>query len=412
MAGELAYRNLPFKDAIAFFKQKVNVPTERWTDIWKGMHARAFVVAGAAKADLLADLRKAVDEAIQQGKTIEQFRSGPEGFDAILEKHGWAKTIRGGVPWRAKVILETNIRTAYAAGRYQQMREVTERRPYWEYRHGDSIQPRPEHVAWDRTVLRHDDPWWDKHYPPNGWGCSCKVFALSEDDLEAEGKTGPDPAPKDKPDPDGKRDPKTGEVMPAGIDPGWDYNVGEAAWGRKISDQAMAEWRKEGRDAWERLPGTDWQEAGRPEEIPLEPTKAGLQPEAADKPAFRRRLERVLGGDEKIFQVGDAQTGSVPVLVNAEAVAEHTQLQRSVYADLLPELLEEPYEVWIAFERHKGTGRYALRAHVIKGAEVGGKPVMLSATASKGNLETWSYLATRDRKSLNKERSGMLIFAK
>jgi uncharacterized protein with gpF-like domain len=37
-------------------------------------HDRAFVVAGATKADLLADLAQAVDKAINTGATLEMFR--------------------------------------------------------------------------------------------------------------------------------------------------------------------------------------------------------------------------------------------------------------------------------------------------------------------------------------------------
>lgn len=53
--------HLPFAEQIAFFRRKLNVPTERWDDLWQAAHDRAFVVAGAAKADLLEDLRGAVD---------------------------------------------------------------------------------------------------------------------------------------------------------------------------------------------------------------------------------------------------------------------------------------------------------------------------------------------------------------
>ena len=36
---------LPFAEQIAFFKQKVNLPTQRWDDL--GAHARGFMLAGA-----------------------------------------------------------------------------------------------------------------------------------------------------------------------------------------------------------------------------------------------------------------------------------------------------------------------------------------------------------------------------
>ena len=221
---EVILEDLPFEEAIAFFRQKLNLPTATWTDIWQLMHTQAFVVAGAVKAELLDDLRRAVDQAIAEGTTLATFR---DAFDETVAKHGWRYV--GGRNWRTRVILETNIRTAYAAGRWQQMTDpdLLRLRPYLLYRHGDSRDPRPEHLAWDGLVLRADDPWWKTHYPPNGWGCKCRVFSISARELRAMGKSGPDRAPDD-----GTyvwTDESTGVTVtvPNGIDPGWAYNVGE-----------------------------------------------------------------------------------------------------------------------------------------------------------------------------------------
>jgi len=220
------YLDLPFDEAIKFFRDKVNIPTARWTDLWQDMHAKGFMIAGAMKADLLSDFRGAVDRAISEGTSLEAFQ---KDFDTIVEKHGWS--YNGGRGWRSRVIYETNVHTAYAAGRWQQMTDpdVMSRRPYLQYRHGDSAAPRPEHLAWDGLVLPADDPWWDTHYPPNGWGCKCSVFSLSERDMARLGKDAPDTAP------DGGTyewtDKATGQIrkVPDGIDPGWAYNAGKAA---------------------------------------------------------------------------------------------------------------------------------------------------------------------------------------
>jgi len=163
------YGGKPFDEAISFFKGKVNMPSEHWYDLWQGMHARGFMVAGAMKSDLLVGLRSAVDKAISQGTTLETFR---KDFDKLVEKHGWF--YKGGRNWRTKVIYDTNLRSAYNAGRWQQMTDpdVTVLRPFLQYRHGGSVNPRHQHLAWDGLVLRHDDPWWNTHYPQNGWGCS------------------------------------------------------------------------------------------------------------------------------------------------------------------------------------------------------------------------------------------------
>jgi uncharacterized protein with gpF-like domain len=82
-------------------------------------------------------------------------------------------------------------------------------------------------------VLPVDSPWWDDHYPPNGFGCKCGVRQISKAEAEA---LGVDTAPDD-----GYTDwtnPKTGETeqLPAGVDPGWNYNPGEAGREQALSD--------------------------------------------------------------------------------------------------------------------------------------------------------------------------------
>ncbi len=89
------------------------------------------------------------------------------------------------------------------AGRWMQLTDPDQLalQPYLEYRHGDSREPRLQHLAWDGLTLPADDPWWDTHYPPNGWGCKCKVFAAGPRDLARAGKSGPDTAPPVEIDP-------------------------------------------------------------------------------------------------------------------------------------------------------------------------------------------------------------------
>ncbi|MDR2261066.1 MAG: hypothetical protein LBE06_09125, partial [Azoarcus sp.] len=211
--------NLDFAEQIEYFRKKINVPTETYEDILGAAHDWAFVVAGAMKADLLADLHAAVSPL--QRQSIEQFR---ENFRKIVEKHGWhgwtGEDTTGGWAWRTRLIYETNIRTSYAAGYYAQLThpDVVKRLPYWEYIHSDLVQvPRELHKLWGEMhlTLRYDHPFWETHYPPNGWGCRCRVSAVSE------------PAPGAATEPPAGWDainPRTG--APPGIDKGWGYAPG------------------------------------------------------------------------------------------------------------------------------------------------------------------------------------------
>ena len=220
------YGSLPFLEALAFFRAKLNLPTRRWDDLLGAAHDRAFVVAGATKADLLMDLRAAVDQAIAQGTTWATFR---KDFRKIVAERGWTgwtgEGTKAGEAWRTRVIYDTNLFTSYSAGRYQQMKAVAEFRPYWRYRHSDAVvHPRQEHLAWNGKILRHNDEWWRQHAPPSGFGCRCFVETLADRDLKKLG-IAPPTADAGKAMPyAGMTDPKTG--LPLGVDKGWDYQPG------------------------------------------------------------------------------------------------------------------------------------------------------------------------------------------
>ncbi len=226
----VSYGSLPFSEALDYLRAKLDLPTEKWDDLLGAAHDRAFVVAGATRADLLADLHAAVAKAREQGATMADFR---KDFERIVAERGWTgwtgEDSEAGRAWRARVIYETNLQTGYAAGRYRQLQAVAETRPYWRYRHNDAVvHPRPEHLAWDGKVLKHDDPWWSDHYPPNGWGCRCFVESLAERDLK---RLGLEPTTGDDMPYSGTVEqviPRTGEVieLPEGVDRGWDYAPG------------------------------------------------------------------------------------------------------------------------------------------------------------------------------------------
>jgi hypothetical protein len=215
--------NKPFNEQVSFFRNKLNIPTERYDDILNETHDRAFVVAGAMKADLLNDFRQAIDKSISDGKSIQWFR---KEFSNIVAQNGWegwtGSDTKSGRDWRARIIYSTNLSASYAAGRWQQLNDpdLLKRRPFWKYIHNDTVMhPRPLHQSWSGMVLKHDDPFWQSHFPPNGWGCRCRVTAVRPSEY------------KDFPAPDDgsyiyKSSDGTNHVVPKGVDFGWDYAPG------------------------------------------------------------------------------------------------------------------------------------------------------------------------------------------
>jgi len=216
VANEVGMKMLAFAEPAAVFNEQLAalqirlrnlVPTQRWDDFKGAAHDRGFMVAGAMKADLLNDLAGAVTRVIENGGTIEDFR---RDFDDIIERTGW--NYKGEKNWRTRTIYTTNMKSTYHAGRLAQLNdpELLKVAPFRMYRHGGSAEPRPQHLKWDKIVRRHDDPWWDTHYTPNGWGCSCYVIAVSEATAKRIGGSFEDPAADE----------------PGDIDDGWDYAPG------------------------------------------------------------------------------------------------------------------------------------------------------------------------------------------
>ncbi|MDW7643442.1 MAG: phage minor head protein [Desulfuromonadales bacterium] len=356
--------DLPFAEAIAYFRQKVNIPTERWDDLRTGMHTRGFMIAGAQRDSLLADFRTAIDKAIAEGGTLESFR---KDFDRIVTTHGWS--YNGSRGWRSRVIYETNLRTAHQAGRYAQMTDpdVLSYRPYWRYRHGDSRHPRPQHLAWDGLVLAADAPWWQTHYPPNDWGCKCFVEALSGRQLRKLGKDEPDDAP------DSPINPTTG--TPEGIGKGWDYNVGEAAWGRNEAARLM-----EDQGPWQDLHPWGPERFGRPEKLTPVPAAArlGRIVPKGDEAALRQSLRDAIGGEAADM----ADPTGTPVRVT-QALVDHILAEpderwdgREAYFPLIRDLIEDPQEIWVNFARSELSGRVALRRKYVKAVRLSSNKVL------------------------------------
>jgi len=253
-------------DALQYFKAKVSKPEFDWRDIWREEHAHAFTVAKATQLDVLDNIREALDQAQAEGRTYRQFA---RELTPELQRMGWwgkaimedpltgeIKGVQLGSPRRLKTIYRANMRTARAAGQWQRAQRTKKALPYLIYELGPSREHRVEHVAWHGTLLPVDDPWWDTHMPPNGWGCKCRVRQVTQweyDRLIKDGVPAPDRAQVIDSDtglPTGHREEKTTpvkttapaihyvswknkrtgvtEMVPEGIDPGWDTNPGKA----------------------------------------------------------------------------------------------------------------------------------------------------------------------------------------
>lgn len=252
--------DMPPADAVAYFRAKGYAVSDNWWEIWQRAHARAFTVAKAMRMDVLEAIRTEVDSALANGTTAKQFvdslapklqKLGWWGKQTWVDSAGGAQQVQLGSAYRLRNIYRNNLQTAYMAGRYRRQIANAEDRPYWMYVAVMDGQTRPAHANLNGKVFRYDDPIWQHIYPPNGWGCRCRIRALTEKQVERMGLQVEN----------GGRyveditaeagiDQRTGEViqvdhvrirLPDGSmmqpDIGWAYNPGSAAFG---TDQAIA----------------------------------------------------------------------------------------------------------------------------------------------------------------------------
>ncbi|ASD67713.1 phage minor head protein [Pseudoalteromonas piscicida] len=186
--------NKPPADAVAYFKSKGYAISDEWHDVLTTAHAKAFTVARVQSMEVLEAIRKYTDTALAEGLTAKQFR---EQLTPELQRLGWwgktkneqGDSVQLGSPYRLNNIYRTNLQTAYMSGRYRRMLARSKTHPYWQYVAIDDAQTRPEHKLLHGKVFRFDDPIWQIIYPPNGWGCRCRVRALTEAQVKARGLT-------------------------------------------------------------------------------------------------------------------------------------------------------------------------------------------------------------------------------
>ena len=240
------------------------------------------------------------------------------------------------------MIYETKLRTAHQAGRLAQMRDpdVVTARPFWQYIHGETREPKPpraEHLALDGKVWRHDDPIWQRIYPPNGWRCSCGVRRVSKAGQRRLGKDGPDPI--------------TGDLVegPEGIAYGWGYQPGDT-WERGLVPRELQQPLSLAQPELPLPVSPPLTELGRPVAAPELPdgkpaeyyVERFLQRFGADirKGAmYRDKAGHAIVISDQLFRDGAGRW-------KVKKLGRHLQIER------LAEAIFDPDEIWVDWVNH------------------------------------------------------------
>lgn len=401
--------DLPFDDAVAFFRDKgIEMSPDSWRDVWRDANGRAFTVARVAQMDVLADLKTAVDAALSQGMSLGEFK---RGVRPMLERKGWMTpkgelptvtlpdgTVRKRLtPWRLENIYRTNLQTAYSVGRWKQQEETAWAFPYLQYMAILDSRTRPAHAAMHGKVYHRDHPVWDRWYPPNGFACRCYVKRLTENQVKARGL---------------KVQKKGVDVNP---DEGWDYHVGKSG--------LTAPWDKKGRlpDCIEDLfaeggcvkivPGQKtWKEYGRPDLRDIADALRLAAPPVLKAGKTRDEavsiMETALGlSGETRMRMIESPIGEV--LIHADLLSHMVGKEgdaRERYAGFIVPTLVDPFEIY-ATQYDDG-----VRLRYI-GLFVGPENLLSVVRINRDGSLLWNVMQAND-KAMNRRRVGELLWPK
>lgn len=364
--------NLPFDDAVQFFRDKVPMKPDQYRRLEADAKAKAFTIAGTSRMDVIGDMYGAIDKAISKGTTFQEFKKDVKG---IMATRGW----EGINPHRLDTIFRTNIQQAYQAGHYQRQKELVKERPYWRYVAVMDGRVRPAHAAMNGTILPADDPFWQTSYPPNGFRCRCTVVSLSQAEFEREG---------------GKLTRDAQPIADPGFDhaPGATFDKNGAAPGTIVPGQRT--WKDYGRDDLRAAP------AEKRLKAPM------LEQKAANTDEAVRTVMKALGLSET-NKVRVVATPVEEVAIDADLLPHMVEKRteaREQYANYIIPTLTDPYEIWLTRYRDGWRRQYI-------GLFEEKNDLACVVRINRDGSLLWNIMQTEDRR-MNNHRVGIPVWKK
>ncbi|WP_374355543.1 PBECR2 nuclease fold domain-containing protein [Chitinimonas sp.] len=382
---------MPPEQAMAYLQNKGHLLTWDWHEALDDAHQRAFTVAKVMNLDVLQDIRNALDSALSEGQTLKQFQDGlvPTlqakgwwGKQIVVDSDGEAEVVQMGSPRRLKTIYQTNLQSAYMAGRMQSMLESTDTHPWWRYVAVLDGRTRPSHAAMNNRVYRWDDPIWEWAFPPNGYNCRCRVSPTSDATLKALGLEPSSSADQvislERELPANKR---TGEVKIATVNgiriagrdgrpitfaPDTGFNSSPLQWRKPFTPPPL-----------DSLPQTFPQGMPLPDlPAPTVVPASALLPDGLPRQdyvsAFLSEFGTSIGRPVTFFDVkGEPLMINEALFQKADGSWKSDKNGRGAWLPLLAHAIKEPDEIWLAWQQVKSQP-WVLRRRYIKLFEVAG----------------------------------------
>ena len=176
----------------ALYKQKganLNISILASNEAQEFINAHASALDSTFKQVEMSDaMRKRLQRSDYIFSGIKTFHELNEAFPSLIDENGNRKPFEQFLNDVRKI--DNTYNQNYLRAEYNFVQSSAEMAAKWErfsedgdrynlqYRTAGDDKVRPEHAALNGVTLPPSDPFWEEHYPPNGWNCRCTVVQV------------------------------------------------------------------------------------------------------------------------------------------------------------------------------------------------------------------------------------------
>jgi len=125
-----------------------------------------FQFSASKDFHILSDMTAALKDSNGKMRSFDDFQAEVDKMN-VKYNQNWLRT-----EYNQAVAASQN------AARWTDFEKHSKTMPFLQYQAVMDQNTRAEHAALNGVIKRIDSDFWDKYYPPNGWGCRCEVIQL------------------------------------------------------------------------------------------------------------------------------------------------------------------------------------------------------------------------------------------
>lgn len=132
----------------------------------KKITENVFQFSASKDFHILTDMTNALKDGSGKLRSLDDFQAEVDKMN-VKYNGNWLRT-------------EYNqaVAASQCAARWTEQVSRAKSMPFLQYQAVMDSNTRAEHAALHGVIKRVDSDFWDKYYPPNGWGCRCEVIQL------------------------------------------------------------------------------------------------------------------------------------------------------------------------------------------------------------------------------------------